>query len=113
MEVVMTIPHPPTDPVERTEPVDPSHPTGITRRSALAGAAGVVAATATATATAGASAAVALPRTDRDDDGTVPGATVVAHVERGSHDEVVLYSGDREVVVRDRALVRRLLDGIA
>jgi hypothetical protein len=47
-----------------------------------------------------------------DDDGSRPERSVIAHVAPGSHDLVTLSTGDREVVVTNRALVRAILNGI-
>ncbi len=83
---------------------------GATRRAVLSGAAGLGAVAAVAAVTTTATSSAAAP--DDTDDGAAAGATVIAHVRPGSRDEVTLFSGDREVVITDRALVRALVNGI-
>jgi len=78
---------------------------GVSRRRLL-GSAGVVAGAVVIPAAA----AEALERGEvTDPSGPPPEEAVVAIVRDANRGEVTLMSGTREVTVRDRALVRRLL----
>jgi hypothetical protein len=78
---------------------------GVSRRRLL-GSAGVVAGAVVIPAAA----AEALDRGEvTDPSGPPPEEAVVAIVRDANRGEVTLMSGTREVTVRDRALVRRLL----
>ncbi|MGF1645535.1 MAG: hypothetical protein ACFCVF_01210 [Kineosporiaceae bacterium] len=99
---------PDVDPAGTTDP--PPH---TTRRTVLAGAAGAAAVAALAGGAATVPGASARSGSDSDgageDDGAPAGVSVIAHVRAGSYDEVVVASGDREVVLTNRALVRALV----
>lgn len=115
----MTMRQTPAEPSPADASDTPPPPILTSRRTVLAGAAGTAAVTALAVGLPSASAAPASHRsgdgrpTRPDDDGSPAGAALVAHVRAGSVDEVVVSSGDREVVLTDRALVRALVRALA
>lgn len=90
--------------------------TGISRRTFLKSTAGVAAGAATVAALPG---GVALASTTAAADGEATAASseaaaatgpVIAYIEQGRRSEIRVMVGDREVVHRDPALVRRLLN---
>ena len=80
----------------------------VTRRALLQGVGATAAVTAAGVLAPAAASAAQRRDPSHDDHPTASTTSLVAHVSDAASGEITLLSGDREVVVHDRALAQRL-----